>query len=56
MLLVVVLIEIKSNGNQRKLENNGFYAPPFCPFVGAIPLDFGHRRFPFSSCLKLTAR
>ena len=50
MLLVVVLIEIKSNGNQRKFENNGFYAPPFCPFVGAIPLD----RTEGSLCLNRT--
>lgn len=33
MLLIVVLIEVKSDGNQRKLENNRFYAPSFHPFV-----------------------
>lgn len=25
--------EVKSDGNQRKLENNRFYAPSFHPFV-----------------------
>lgn len=33
MLLIVVLIEVKSDGDQRKLENDGFYAPSLHSFV-----------------------
>jgi len=37
-LLVMVFIQVKSDGNQRKLQNNGFYTSSSRSFVGTVPL------------------